>query len=177
MTERVMASSDLNGINGFSNIDLNGSGQVQQYESNGRTSSAEYISFGESIGSQHPMTTRSTTMPFVPTTTSLNVNGDAHTVNGSSAFKSSSFTNGANNILVTGTDGSNTSSMLATATEASTRFALKTATTLGSLKQWSKSAYKCTRQLVSEKMGKTTKTVDPEVEAQIEVGSLLDLYF
>ena len=37
------------------------------------------------------------------------------------------------------------------------------------LKNWSINTYKCTRQLLSEKLGKGSKTVDLELEAQIEV--------
>ena len=40
--------------------------------------------------------------------------------------------------------------------------------TLETIKQWSKSAYKCTKQIVSEKLGKTQRTIDPELEATIE---------
>ncbi|CAG9135769.1 unnamed protein product [Plutella xylostella] len=38
-----------------------------------------------------------------------------------------------------------------------------------SLKTWSLSTYKCTRQLLYEKLGKTSRTVDTELEAQIEM--------
>ena len=37
------------------------------------------------------------------------------------------------------------------------------------LKNWSINTYKCTRQLLSEKLGKGSKTVDLELETQIEV--------
>ncbi|XP_067127584.1 arfaptin-2-like [Centruroides vittatus] len=37
-----------------------------------------------------------------------------------------------------------------------------------SIKQWSISTYKCTKQVISEKLGKSTRTVDTEMEAQIE---------
>ena len=37
------------------------------------------------------------------------------------------------------------------------------------LKQWSRSTYKCTKQSLFEKLGKTTRTVDIELDAQIEV--------
>ncbi|XP_038055746.1 arfaptin-2-like isoform X2 [Patiria miniata] len=40
---------------------------------------------------------------------------------------------------------------------------------LDSLKSWSISTYKCTRQLVQEKLGKASRTVDLQLEAQIEV--------
>lgn len=36
------------------------------------------------------------------------------------------------------------------------------------LRKWTISAYKCTKQLVSEKLGRRTKTVDEELEKQIE---------
>lgn len=39
---------------------------------------------------------------------------------------------------------------------------------IDSLKQWSISTYKCTRQILSERLGKGTRTVDIELEAQIE---------
>ncbi|XP_023236907.1 arfaptin-2-like, partial [Centruroides sculpturatus] len=37
-----------------------------------------------------------------------------------------------------------------------------------SIKQWSISTYKCTKQVISEKLGKSTRTIDTEMEAQIE---------
>ncbi|XP_063365113.1 arfaptin-2 [Cydia amplana] len=39
---------------------------------------------------------------------------------------------------------------------------------LDSLRSWSLSTYKCTKQLLYEKLGKTSRTVDTELEAQIE---------
>lgn len=60
-------------------------------------------------------------------------------------------------------------SMLSTASEASAKLATKTASTLESFRLWGKSAYKCTRQIVSEKLGKTSRTIDPELDVIIEV--------
>lgn len=37
------------------------------------------------------------------------------------------------------------------------------------LKNWSISTYKCTKQFISEKLGKSTRTVDTELESQIEL--------
>nr|CAG4636397.1 EOG090X0AQE [Eubosmina coregoni]SVE69972.1 EOG090X0AQE [Eubosmina coregoni] len=37
------------------------------------------------------------------------------------------------------------------------------------IKLWSISTYKCTKQFISEKLGKTTRTVDTELESQIEL--------
>ncbi|XP_068249928.1 arfaptin-2-like isoform X4 [Palaemon carinicauda] len=37
-----------------------------------------------------------------------------------------------------------------------------------SIKTWSISTYKCTKQLISEKLGKSSRTVDSELEGQIE---------
>ncbi|XP_013784970.1 arfaptin-2-like [Limulus polyphemus] len=39
---------------------------------------------------------------------------------------------------------------------------------IDTLKQWSISTYKCTRQIISEKLGKGSRTVDSELECQIE---------
>lgn len=51
----------------------------------------------------------------------------------------------------------------------STATFLKTSVSkIDTLKNWSISTYKCTRQLMFEKLGKSTRTVDTELEAQIE---------
>ncbi|CAF4840462.1 unnamed protein product [Pieris macdunnoughi] len=42
-------------------------------------------------------------------------------------------------------------------------------TKLENLKNWSVSTYKCTKQLLYEKLGKSSRTVDTELEAQIEM--------
>ena len=52
-------------------------------------------------------------------------------------------------------------------TAAGTRLAVKTVNTIDNIKQWSKTAYKCTKQIIQEKMGKTSRTVDPELESEI----------
>lgn len=44
-----------------------------------------------------------------------------------------------------------------------------TVTKIEHLKNWSISTYKCTRQLISEKLGKSSRTVDTELESQIEL--------
>jgi len=41
--------------------------------------------------------------------------------------------------------------------------------TIDKLKQWGRSTYKCTKQTIYEKLGKTTRTVDIELDNQIEV--------
>lgn len=41
--------------------------------------------------------------------------------------------------------------------------------TIDKLKQWSRTRYKCTKQSIFEKLGKTSKTVDVELDSQIEV--------
>ncbi|XP_032522406.1 arfaptin-2 isoform X2 [Danaus plexippus] len=42
-------------------------------------------------------------------------------------------------------------------------------TKIESIKNWSVSTYKCTKQLLYEKLGKSSRTVDTELEAQIEM--------
>lgn len=37
------------------------------------------------------------------------------------------------------------------------------------LKNWSISTYKCTKQIISEKLGKSSRTVDTELESQIDL--------
>jgi hypothetical protein len=37
------------------------------------------------------------------------------------------------------------------------------------LKNWSISTYKCTKQMISEKLGKSSRTVDTELESQIDL--------
>ena len=41
-------------------------------------------------------------------------------------------------------------------------------TKLENIKKWTISTYKCSRQSLYEKLGKTSKTVDPELDDQIE---------
>lgn len=41
--------------------------------------------------------------------------------------------------------------------------------TIDKLKQWSRSTYKCTKQTIFEKLGKTSRTVDVELDSQVEV--------
>jgi hypothetical protein len=43
------------------------------------------------------------------------------------------------------------------------------APTIDKFKQWTRSAYKCTKQTIFEKLGKTSRTVDVELDNQIEV--------
>ncbi|XP_046363103.1 arfaptin-2-like isoform X1 [Haliotis cracherodii] len=43
------------------------------------------------------------------------------------------------------------------------------ATKLESLREWSINTFKCTKQMLSERFGKSSKTVDLELEAQIEI--------
>lgn len=43
------------------------------------------------------------------------------------------------------------------------------ASKLDSLKAWSINTYKCTRQIISEKLGRSSRTVDAELESQIEI--------
>lgn len=41
--------------------------------------------------------------------------------------------------------------------------------TIDKLKQWGRSTYKCTKQTIYEKLGKTSRTVDVELDSQVEV--------
>lgn len=52
--------------------------------------------------------------------------------------------------------------------ESSSTLFKNSASKIDTIKNWSISTYKCTRQLMMEKLGKSTRTVDSELEAQIE---------
>ncbi|XP_070553504.1 arfaptin-2-like isoform X2 [Ptychodera flava] len=51
----------------------------------------------------------------------------------------------------------------------SQRFLENSKSKLDALKTWGVSTYKCTRQIISEKLGRGSRTVDLQLEAQIEV--------
>ncbi|CAF1258096.1 unnamed protein product, partial [Didymodactylos carnosus] len=62
-----------------------------------------------------------------------------------------------------------TGSTLATMASTPAKFLLtRTASTIETLKQWSKTTFKCTKQVINEKLGKSSRTVDEELEQQIE---------
>ncbi|XP_017873909.1 PREDICTED: arfaptin-2 [Drosophila arizonae] len=55
-----------------------------------------------------------------------------------------------------------------TSADGSSSLIRTSASKIDSLKNWSISTYKCTRQIMLEKLGKSQRTVDSELEAQIE---------
>ncbi|XP_034662464.1 arfaptin-2 isoform X1 [Drosophila subobscura] len=55
-----------------------------------------------------------------------------------------------------------------TSTDGSGSLIRTSASKIDSIKNWSISTYKCTRQIMLEKLGKSQRTVDSELEAQIE---------
>lgn len=63
--------------------------------------------------------------------------------------------------------GSNPDSPFSPVLSPSQEFLKNGATKIDSLKNWGISTYKCTRQLMLEKLGKSNKTTDTELEAQI----------
>lgn len=52
--------------------------------------------------------------------------------------------------------------------ESSNTLVKSSSSRIETLKNWSISTYKCTKQLMFEKLGKTSRTVDAELESQIE---------
>lgn len=59
-------------------------------------------------------------------------------------------------------------SLNGSASSSTSEFLKNGASRIDSLKHWSISTYKCTRQIMLEKLGKTTRTVDSELEGSIE---------
>lgn len=147
--------------NGFSTIDLNG---TQAQDTNISTNEIDlgYTSFG--IGERNQNST---------------LNGDSESNFSGPGSPNRSLPKPKSNIAnyninvnpskIIPQNLPNSNSVLASAGEVSSKFT----STFESFKQWSKSAYKCTRQIVSEKLGKTSKTVDPELDSQIEVKLIL----
>ena len=154
---------------GFSTIDLNGM-QANETNSNDNESDLGYTSFG--IG--HKIATVNDTSPELSTPGTPQKNTHSYSQQHQQQTNGMSGINiNLSSILPQNLSTPTASSMLTSASEASTKFAMKTATTFETIRQWSKSAYKCTRQIVSEKLGKSNRTVDPELESQIEVCPIL----
>ncbi|XP_077984477.1 arfaptin-2-like isoform X2 [Glandiceps talaboti] len=61
------------------------------------------------------------------------------------------------------------STIPASGMQGSQRFLENSKSKIDALKNWSVSTYKCTRQIISEKLGRGSRTVDLQLEAQIEV--------
>ena len=155
-------SNDGDIPNGFSNIDLNGAHSPHSLSSvndvdmanNMNGSISTYTSFGEAIANGSPKT-----YPQISNLSNANSN--------QGEVKKSVESNSLSDRMPSPT------SMLSSASigEASNILATRTASTIETIKQWSKSAYKCTRQIVSEKLGKSSRTIDPELELIIEVNN------
>ncbi|CAF1420103.1 unnamed protein product, partial [Didymodactylos carnosus] len=64
--------------------------------------------------------------------------------------------------------GGSGSTLSASASAPAKLLLTRTASTIETLKVWSKTTFKCTKQVISEKLGKTTRTVDKELEQHIE---------
>jgi len=60
-------------------------------------------------------------------------------------------------------------SALQTSTMATSGLIIPSQSKIETIKAWSINTYKCTRQMLSERLGKGTKTVDIELESQIEI--------
>lgn len=159
-------SNDGDGPNGFSTIDLNGAHSPVSLSSvngvditnNMNGSLSTYTSFGEAIAHGSPKI-------YPQASSSSNTNQNQAEIKKS--LESNSFSNEIPSPI----------SMLSSTSigEASNILATKTASTIETIKQWSKSAYKCTRQIVSEKLGKSSRTIDTELELTIEVKKVIDL--
>lgn len=134
--------------NGFSTIDLNAGGSQSP-----NLNSSSYTSFGEPVIHHANQTSQSEYALNNTNTSSFNTSSQQ-------SFSSPSFNAQRNS--------SPTNSMMSSASDLSNRLASRTISTFETFRQWSKSAYKCTRQIVSEKLGKSSRTVDPELDLIIE---------
>jgi hypothetical protein len=174
-------------IDQFSNIDLNNNAPelIQQNKlvdaQSGSTFDQSYSSFGaDSINNSAVGVPKTYANYVAPSQSVEGLNGSYRSPSNSVSNGFTNYNNGSSyNTSQFNSTSSGLSSLLNTnispqavlnsASEASTKLAHRTASTIETLRIWGKSAYKCTRQLVSEKLGKTSRTLDPEIEASIEV--------
>jgi hypothetical protein len=174
---RTASSLDDDNIEGderFSTIDLSGSqnGEINKIDFNhtdeGNDSMLNgsmngYTSFGESQNTNY-MPQKNANFPLTPnSSTNAASNSTTYDHLHGSSYPSDSV--------------SNQNLKFHSAPKISANYAVPEATKIGikatqngpleTFKEWSKSAYKCTKQIVSEKLGKTQRTIDPELEATI----------
>lgn len=187
-------------LTGFSTIDLNGThpssssasmsmmssatrGNVSGGASGGRVNGADlsYTSFERETAAGNSFS--NPTPPIYNHPQQYHHSTAIKSNHGSPSSSSSPITNGmlspsmssSSSASMSGSSSLPPSNLMSTAGEVSSRLASKTANTLEHIRLWSKSAYKCTKQIVSEKLGKSARTVDPDIENAIEV--VIDLFW
>lgn len=159
--------------NVFSNIDLNGgqtpkasdSAEISEilndYDNNNNKTSlknnSSYTSFGEALSNKINSNMNQQT----------NQQNSPKKIVPSESITSTDFVN-INSRDYPNEPSISPTSMLSSASDVSAKFATKTASTIESFRLWGKSAYKCTRQIVSEKLGKSSRTIDPELDVTID---------
>jgi hypothetical protein len=136
------------GSNHFSSIDLDQQQQQQQHSS--------YVSLTDAATYRADSTTASNNVARIPSSTSqdLPANNLSNTMLHTSSIPIDR--------RISIPDMSKISAQSAAAVAA-------VGPTIDKLKQWGRSTYKCTKQTIYEKLGKTTRTVDVELDNQIEV--------
>lgn len=161
-SESRAATSQHEETGGFSTIDLNGTSSAGAMNSTMSTSTSiggsdmSYTSFERPGGGGGLYSVTNPTPPPHLNTKSSGGSVVVSPSNSSVGSASPSMMSSPNNLV-------------SAAGEVSSKLASRTVSTIEHLRSWSKSAYKCTRQIVSEKLGKCTRTIDPEVESSIEV--------
>jgi len=166
--------------NGFSSIDLDGAQTpktsdsmeineiMKNHDDNNNNSrltknGSGYTSFGEALSPKK-------TPPAKPNIVSLTTqNSSPKKMVSSDSVSSYDFVHINSNPNFDSANSVSPTSMLSSASDVSSRLASKTASTLESFKLWGKSAYKCIKQIVSEKLGKSSRTIDPELDVAIDV--------
>jgi hypothetical protein len=135
------------GLNNFSNIDLDQQ-QQQQHSS--------YVSLTDAATFRTDSTTTNNNTARVPSSSSQDLvpNNSSNIIINTSSIPSDR--------RISIPDMSKLSASSAAAVAA-------VGPTIDKLKQWGRSTYKCTKQTIFEKLGKTTRTVDVELDTQIEV--------
>ena len=77
--------------------------------------------------------------------------------------------NNANNVASQSDSLSTGGDQLLTGLNSNNEFKSATVAKIEHIRNWSISTYKCTKQIISEKLGKSSRTVDTELESQIDL--------
>ncbi|CAF0792894.1 unnamed protein product [Adineta steineri] len=142
--------------NNFSNIDLD------QQLTPSKDHNSLYVSLNDAATFQTDSS--SATAGAIPNSLSHNQSFASQQISSSKSFSSNTMPN----ISSIGTDRRISIPDMSRLSASSAAAVAAVGPTINKFKQWSRTTYKCTKQSIYEKLGKTTRTVDVELDAQVE---------
>jgi hypothetical protein len=113
-----------------------------------------FINGTEAVSKNEDLSGQYSTIDLNQSASYIDLNNNSDAMNGKSKY--TSFFDEDNNKRPTGND------------QATMPQPTKPFMTLELVKKWSKSTFKCTKQLLTERLGKANRTVDADLEAKIE---------